>query len=53
MFLRAAQDLEKFSEEMPQPKTLRQAILEMLSGPSTAKMQSPPKPTKGREEMER
>ena len=52
MLLRAAQDLEEFSEKMPNPKTLRQMILEMLSSPN-AKKSEPPKMTKGREEMER
>ena len=53
MLLQAAADLERFSESMPTPKTLRQTILEFLGSPAPSKPQDRKPPAKGESGIER
>ena len=53
MLLQAAADLERFSETMPKPKTLRQTILEFLGVSAPSKLQDRKPPAKGENGIER
>jgi hypothetical protein len=53
MLLQAAADLERFSETMPKPKTLRQTLLEFLGVSAPSKLQDRKPPAKGENGIER